>query len=74
MNPTSNLQQAILEELQHLSEVQQANLLHFIQSMLPNNQPTSNLLRFVGAIDSGELQMIQSAIDTDCNKIDADEW
>jgi predicted nucleic acid-binding protein len=74
MNPTNNIQQAILEELQRLSEVQQAHLLHFIQSMLPNNQPTSDLLRFAGAIDSGELQTMQSAIDTDCNKVDADEW
>lgn len=70
-----NIEQAIIEELHRLTETQQAYLLGFIKSMLPEkDKDSSKLLRFAGLISQNDLNKMQLSIQEDCGNIDINEW
>lgn len=59
----------IEHSLGQLSPYQQIKLLEFIESMIPVKRNKGDLLKFAGAIEKSELDLMQAAIEEDCEKI-----
>ncbi|NER07012.1 MAG: hypothetical protein F6K17_32735 [Okeania sp. SIO3C4] len=53
---------------------QQTKLLEFVLSFVEFNQQQPSLLEFAGSISPEDVQLMENAIEEDCNKIDYDEW
>ncbi|RRR65849.1 MAG: hypothetical protein EI684_21930 [Candidatus Viridilinea halotolerans] len=72
----TTLEQEILTQLHHLALAQQREVLAFVRTLtaMPVGIPGKELLVFAGAIEHHDLAMLQQAIDTDCAKVNLDEW
>lgn len=72
-----NMRDEIIKYVSLLPEEAQTRLLDFIRTLVPISPPArggGELLRFAGAIDPADLRLIETAIVSDCEGIDADEW
>jgi hypothetical protein len=57
-----------------LSPFQQIKLLEFVESMISAKTNKGDLLKFAGAIEKSELDLMQAAIEEGCEKTDSNEW
>ena len=62
------------QSLGQLSPFQQIKLLEFVESMISAKTNKGDLLKFAGAIEKSELDLMQAAIEEGCEKIDSNEW
>lgn len=63
--------------IQRLPLPQQQQVLAYARSLsVPSLKgvPGVSLLRFAGAIDADDLELMRQAIEEGCEKVDADEW
>jgi hypothetical protein len=63
------LSKSIEQSLGQLSPYQQIKLLEFIESMISVKRNKGDLLKFAGAIEKSELDLMQAAIEEGCEKI-----
>ncbi len=65
----------IIEQVERLATPQQHQVLEFARSLTaPTGVPGNDLLRFVGAIDAGDLEAISRAILEGCERVDPNAW
>ena len=73
----TSIEKQILDRLQHLEESQQLQVLNFAAFLATSNKTGvsgKSLLKFANSISKEELKLMSDAIDTECGKIDLDEW
>lgn len=70
----TGLSKNIEQLIGQLSPYQQIKLLEFVESMITAKSNKGDLLKFAGAIEKSELDMMQAAIEEGCEKIDNHEW
>jgi hypothetical protein len=70
----TGLSKNIEQSLGQLSPYQQIKLLEFVESMITAKTNKGDLLKFAGAIEKSELDLMQAAIEEGCEKIDNHEW
>ncbi len=71
------LKEEILEQISTLPQEQQRRILDFARALTvsaPVGVAGKELLRFAGAIEADELQMMAQAIEDDCEGIELNEW
>ena len=71
------LKEQILEQVSLLPQEQQRRILDFARALamsVPVGARGKELLRFAGAIEADELQMIAQAIEDGCERINLNEW
>ncbi len=72
---TTGFSKTVLRSLDKLNSLQQKRLLAFIESMASQKQTTkTDLLKFAGAFDNDELELMKTAITSGCENIDQNEW
>ncbi|MCL0081479.1 hypothetical protein M1N64_04550 [Peptococcaceae bacterium] len=74
---TSTITQQVISQLDRLPFELQLRVLDYTQSLvfsLPKGVHGEQLLRFVGVIESGDIQAMSQAIKAECEKVDASEW
>ena len=64
----------LLARIDELSPELQRRLLDFASTLSPRGTEGRRLLRFEGAIPSGELELMSKAIGEGCEKVDIGEW
>ncbi len=65
----------IIEQVERLSEPQQRQVLDFARRLgSPAGVAGKDLLRFVGSIETDDLDVISKAIMDDCEKVDLNGW
>lgn len=71
-----NLQEELLQRMAQLPEEAQQRVLTFVKNLTPAAGGSSGkeLLKFSGAIDRTDLQMIANVIEEGCEKVDRSEW
>lgn len=72
-----SIEREIIVQLSKLPHEKQQQVLHFIRALTgggPLGVPGKDLLRFAGVIAAGELQLMQQAIEEDCEQVNMDEW
>lgn len=69
-----NISKNFEESFGQLSPYQQLKLLEFVESMISEKRNKGDLLKFAGAIEKSELDLMQTAIEEGCEKIDRNEW
>jgi hypothetical protein len=70
----TGLSKNIEQSLGQLSPYQQIKLLEFVESMITAKTNKGDLLKFAGTIEKSELDVMQTAIEEGCEKIDNHEW
>jgi hypothetical protein len=70
----TGLSKNIEQSLGQLSPFQQIKLLEFVESMISAKTNKGDLLKFAGAIEKSELDLMQAAIEEGCEKTDSNEW
>jgi hypothetical protein len=71
------IKEQILKELDSLPYEFQQKVLDFTQALalsVPKGVPGKQLLHFAGAIPEDDLQIMAAAIETECERIDLNEW
>lgn len=67
----------VIEQLQELPDNLQRQVLDFIQKLKAASDKEMKgvqLIQFSGAISLKDLEVMQRAIDKECEKIDVNEW
>lgn len=67
----------IEEQLDRLPVEMQRRVLDFALALVatePKGVPGANLLRFAGTISKEDLDLMEKAIEEDCERIDENEW
>ena len=67
----------VVEQLKVMPQHLQWQVLEFVQALVKSEvrgTPGQQLLRFAGSISPEDLQLMQSAIEQDCEQVDVDEW
>ncbi len=67
----------VVEQLKLLPQELQWRVYEFTRALAtstPRGVAGQQLLRFSGAIPSDELQVMQQAIDQDCERVDSNDW
>jgi hypothetical protein len=75
LNPS--IEREIISQLSKLSPEEQQQVLHFVRTLMtakPIGIPGKDLLRFAGAIEPGDLQIMEQAIEESCEKVNLNEW
>ena len=75
LNPS--IEREIITQLSKLSPEEQQQVLHFVRTLItskPFGIPGKDLLRFAGAIESSDLQIMEQAIEEGCEKVNPNEW
>ena len=70
-------EQAIAQYLKNLGEKEQQEVLEFARALSkskPRGVSGESLLSFAGSIDRKDAELMQQAIDSDCERVSADEW
>ncbi|HEY4613586.1 MAG TPA: hypothetical protein VII11_11440 [Bacteroidota bacterium] len=73
----SSLLQEITDHLKKLKPEEQQRVLEFtkrLDSSLPHGVTGESLLSFEGAISKNDLELMQQAIEQDCEKVSTDGW
>ena len=74
---TVALKQALSEKLDSLPPEDQRKLLDFARELTMHRQEGvsgRDLVRFAGAIDKSDLELMRKAIEEDCERVYANEW
>ena len=72
-----SMEHAIAQYLKNLGEKEQQEVLEFaraLSQLKPKGVPGESLLSFAGSIDRRDADLMQQAIDSDCEKVSPDEW
>lgn len=72
-----SLERLIIDQLHKLDDGQQKEVLRYARSLTElqtTGRPGKDLLRFAGTIDKDELRIMATAIQADCEHIEADAW
>jgi len=75
LNPS--LEKEIISQLSKMPYEKQQQVLHFVRALTrakPLGIPGKDLLRFAGAIEPNDLQVMAQAIEEDCEKVNPNEW
>lgn len=65
----------IIEQVDHLDDPRQQQVLEFARRLSsPAGTHGRDLLRFVGAIDPADLEVMSQAIQEGCEKVDPNAW
>ena len=67
----------VIEQLQELPDNLQRRVLDFVHKLkatAAKDMPGSQLLQFAGSISHEDLELMQQAIDKECENIDVNEW
>ncbi len=73
----STLIEKVIEQLQVLPEELQWRVLEFTRALAistPHGVPGQQLVQFAGKIREDDLQMMQEAIEQECERVDRNEW
>lgn len=74
---TTSIQEQIAERVAKLPPEDQKRVLAFVDS-LPGNQlhgvPGANWKPFIGSISAEDLDLMEKAIEEECERIDPNEW
>jgi hypothetical protein len=74
---SSVLEKELHQQLEHLPFGQQRQVLDFARALAASRArgvAGQELLRFAGAIETDELQVMSQAIADDCGQVDAHGW
>lgn len=76
MNTTtySPLVEQIIQAVNRLTPDVQQKVLDFTSALMPRGVPGKELLRFAGTIAADDLELMKHAIETECERIDVNEW
>ncbi len=72
-----DVKEEIIEQLEVLPYEWQCRVLDFTRRLAEGVQvgvPGRHLLRFAGAVQADDLQIMKRAIEDGCERIDIDEW
>lgn len=75
--PNASIEKEIITELGRLPPEKQQQVLHFVRALITSKLggvPGKDLLRFAGAIESRDLQLMAQVTEDDCEKVNLDEW
>lgn len=64
----------LLNNLHRLNKEQQGKVLSFVRSLVKPKGANQELLALAGTIDPKGISEMSEAIESDCEKIDANEW
>lgn len=67
----------VIEQLRAMPQPLQWQVLEFARTLVASKiqgVPGQQLLQFAGAIPSDDLQLMQEAIEQDCEQVDLNEW
>jgi hypothetical protein len=67
----------VVEQLRAMPQPLQWQVLKFVRTLVGSKirgVSGQQLLRFAGAISSDDLQLMQEAIEQDCEQVDRNEW
>lgn len=67
----------VVEQLKVMPQHLQWQVLEFVRGLAKaevRGTPGEQLLRFAGAIPAEDLQLMQEAIEQDCERVDINEW
>lgn len=73
----STIKEEIARNLDHLPLDLQRRVLDFARALalsVPKGAPGKDLLRFAGAIQPDDLQLMDEAIEAGCERVDTDGW
>ncbi len=68
------LKQQIIDALGRLNKSQQEQLLDYVKSLLRVRSKSSRIRELAGSINKEDLDLMEKAIEKDCEKINQDEW
>lgn len=72
---STTIRDQIIEQVDRLDETQRLRLLDFARRLTaPEGTPGRDLLRFAGAIDRADLEVMSRAIQEGCEKVDPNAW
>jgi hypothetical protein len=67
----------VVEQLKVMPQHLQWQVLEFVRALVKtevSGTPGKQLLRFAGSIPPEDLQLMQEAIEQDCERVDVNEW
>jgi hypothetical protein len=67
----------VIEQLRSMPKPLQWRVLKFARTLIASQiqgVPGQQLLQFAGVIPSDDLQLMQEAIEQDCEQVDLNEW
>lgn len=66
----------VIEQLKSMPQPLQCEVLEFARTLISSKEGVSGqrLLRFAGTIPREDLQLMQQAIEQDCEQVDLNEW
>lgn len=70
----SPLVEQIIHAVMRLTPDAQQKVLNFTSALRPQGVPGKELLRFAGTIAPDDLALMTQAIETECERIDLNEW
>jgi hypothetical protein len=73
----SSIEKELLDQLSKLAFEQQRMVLNFARALalaVPIGTPGKELLRFAGAIELDDLNIMADAIQEGCEQVNRDEW
>lgn len=72
---TKGFSKTVIRSLDKLDSLQRRRLLAFIESMVSSRkEEKKQMLKFAGAFEKEELELIRNAIAEGCENIDHNEW
>ena len=73
----NSIKERIIEQLKRLPADQQERVLEYIRTLADIDQagvPGTELLRFAGAIDRDDQQLMSNAVEEGCERVDRGGW
>ncbi len=65
----------VIEQMLVLPDDAQRQVLEFLQNLRASRGlPGKHLLKFAGRIEADDLKQMQHATESDCERVDSDEW
>jgi hypothetical protein len=75
MDSNTQIVTKLNEAINYLSKEQKENLLKFVESLIQKPKKSySSLIDFAGLIPLNDVELMKSAIEEGCEKINFDEW
>ncbi len=75
MDSNTHIVAKLNEAINYLSKEQKENLLRFVESLIQKPKKRDfSLIDFAGAIPPNDVELMKSAIEDGCEKVNYDEW